>query len=1315
MHSSSTAERYKAASTRACSLDDDDHHHHHHHHHHQYHLRRTHPHRPESPPLRRTWRLQLNSDDLLSARRNMESIHGVDVSWLHHSKAPKEHDQRKQHVAATPTKTPLAHSDSDRASASPLPSPQLAHDTRKHDYFPSPVTPQTLSEPAKNATNSAPVTSSPTPPASTASAKTTSRRPGLLNRASSEKLGGGTDGRKSRSNSWISNISNKFSSSQSSTPERSGPQATLPSAAAVNGNGTPKQGAVAQVSEEAEPYIPLRPKEGSGFFSTLSRKLSAGSQVSSAPRISGKGGVCERRVLNVDPNRERCLVPEMDTSTLRKVAFCVDVEIAGGPRYKDEDEDDEDDQERRRRKKDMKMKERAEGEAMKHPEALKEEKGMEDGVTPDRQRKPLPVPRDIPNGDQIPCVTKNSSDGSPPGGKAEDQLSAERTREKKKKSEDERKERKEKRRRRAEENGSIPVELSMDADVAARMDADTIPSSLPDSQLLPNGQNGSTQLHPHAKRDRPTTDPVRIYRRCCQLRETPILKRITEQLMAPTCCAPSEPGVVHTLDLTGSRLQLADMITLGDWLAVVAVKRLLLEDADLSDEGLRCILAGLLAAKKPEPSKRKSMSPKHRENARVVAHQERSGVIEKLHMKNNPRITRAGWKHISLFLYMCRSLKAIDLSMIQFPTTLPPGTPGPSLKSPQQDSRCSGQETEAAETFFKCLSQRLGGDKLEELILSECGLKASQIRKVVDGAIVCGVNRLGLAGTQLDDEGLDAVLHYLQSGVCGGLDLGGNDLRNKLGLIAEALNSRSGTPCWGLSLAACNLNTASIKPLFSALVKLQNFRFLDLSHNRDLCLNDNGTISLLRRYIGQLKFLKRLHLADVSMSPKQAIALADVLPEGPQLAHLNILENPQLTALAHAKDEANQEEACALYASYMAAVRVSNTLICVDIDVPSPENSEVVKALAKQVVAYSLRNMERFAVAEATGDIAAMTADAAASLTESHGGEQHLREIAVPDVLMHLVGHVEGNFQNHDNDDPAPDDNYIVGGTGVVKALQYVLGEKADDLRRTSVAGPPSTGTRTPRERPGSSAGLDQQQQFKAKKMSKNLLDSARKIRARLQPALAKEANTGDGMAFRRLNFLDQTLQSMIQRFEEEYPETRIAPPPPNQPPSLSSSVTEQSGPLSVSTAGTEITNISDDEDDIGRYRPAVSRHNSDVSLASRALAMEEGHLHRLGQRIRRNVVDSPASAVAPEDDSIPWKAGELQRLRAVKEKLDSISGPELKSVVENRSWDAALQEVGANLQDLRAMQEQDPQGWEQFKEAQMKARMNVAQDARRE
>lgn len=39
---------------------------------------------PNWEPLFAAWRLQLNSNNSLSVGKNMESIHGVDVGWLHH-------------------------------------------------------------------------------------------------------------------------------------------------------------------------------------------------------------------------------------------------------------------------------------------------------------------------------------------------------------------------------------------------------------------------------------------------------------------------------------------------------------------------------------------------------------------------------------------------------------------------------------------------------------------------------------------------------------------------------------------------------------------------------------------------------------------------------------------------------------------------------------------------------------------------------------------------------------------------------------------------------------------------------------------------------------------------------------------------------------------------------------------------------------------------------------------------------------------------------------------------------------------------------
>ncbi|KAF2858222.1 RNI-like protein [Piedraia hortae CBS 480.64] len=866
--------------------------------------------------------------------------------------------------------------------------------------------------------------------------------------------------------------------------------------------------------ERPEPLNSAKAKDANSFFSSLTRRKSTGS-LTHASKSNRKCGVPQRCVLNVDPNRPRHCLPELNPGSLRKVSFCVDVEVVGYARPACEGTSQENPNSEQQTVR-SKLSDRAEGETLKQSRSLTEEKEADGG----------PTSGERDNGTSDGDSGQSSPGSSPPT------ATSRRKKEKKKKLEEERKVRQENKRRMAIEQGSVPV-------IMPNPPTDGAPTSVP----LPDAPIATPADHP-------TTNPVRIYRRCCQLRETPILRRITEQLMDPRAAVASEPGVVGCLNLTRSRLQPADFVTLGDWLAVVPVKRLILEDADMGDESLRCILAGLLAAKRPEAGGRRLAVPRHRERLQPKLFTERSGVVEKLVLKNNPRISGAGWRHICLFLYMCRSIKSLDLSMNSFPETLG-----------MEHLPSSSDTHDAADIFSRCVAERPGGRRLEELLMSECGLTSGQIRKVVDGAIVCGTSRLGLAGHQIDDEGLQYVIHYIRSGVCQALDIGGNDLRGRVATIAAALPTRheSDIPFWGLGLAGCNLVASDLKQLFPAIARLPEFLFLDLSHNPELCMTDD-TITLFRQYMSHFKNLKRLHLADVNMSPRQAIALADCLPDGPRLAHLNILENPQLQGLASATSEALQEEACALYASLMAAARVSGTLICIDVDVPSNDNSEVVKALAKQVVAYSLRNLERFTVAEATG---AESTSGARMHLDAHGGKQ---DITVPDVLMHLVGHVEGA-----DIEAASSDSYIVGGTGVVKALQYVLGEKVNDLQG----------------RPSSAASPEacEEQRVKAKKVSKNLLGSARKIRQRLQPALAAET---DEISFRRLLFVDQTLQSMIQRFEQEYPETRET----------------ETWPVELGP--------DEDAEDASKRPPSMQRSGSQVSLAARAQTQEEGRSHNL-------------------------------------------------------------------------------------------------------
>ncbi|KIW03641.1 hypothetical protein, variant [Verruconis gallopava] len=1070
-------------------------------------------------------------------------------------------------------------------------------------------------------------TPTPTPPKAVPP-----KRPSLIGRASGDKATSqiSTDtakGSSPRRMSWMSKLSSNLSSSQQSPNGAKRSQATpanshtpvasaKPSAGHVNGAapGSPK--------EEAEPSPPPLHKSGKeSFFSNALRRLSSNTSIGTGRTIPN-GGLCPRRVMNIDHNRPRCLLPELDQSKLRKVAFCVDVEIAGGPRYKDDAEQGD----KRKKKKDAKLKERGEGEALKHPQAAAEEKdasGKEGGEF------------------------MGTLDDSNPEDKIKgDDEKSSKKKEKKKRNEEERKERKEQRRRKAEENGTLPVQI--------RRDSDENGVPVPPSQIP-------------RPMDRPTTDPLRIYRRCCQLRETPVLKRITEQLGNPTVCHIDSPGTVTCLDLTGSRLQFADVVTLSDWLAVVPVRKLILEDSDLTDEGIRVIMAGLLAAKTVDYFSR---FKRKGDISNAGISEEKLGVVQKLSLKNNPKIGKEGWKHISLFIYMCSSLKALDVSMITFPPSVEAAS-GP-------DGNCRPSVSDPAEIFAKACSERLGGDTLEELIMAECSLTPSAIRKIVDGVTISGLKRLGVAGNRLDKEGMSHILRYIRSGCCQGIDLGSNDLRDHMADLADALRPES--KLWALSLADCNLVPASLKPLFPAFLRLKDLRFLDLSHNHDLFSEHPSALGLLRKYLPQMTNLKRIHLMDVGMSPAQAIALAEVMPESPQLAHVNLLQNPQLSALASATDVATQEEACALYASLMMAARVSHSLISVDIDVPTSDNSEIVKALAKQVVAYCLRNMERFAAQLPEND------SGPAQVVSLENGERG--EPRIPEVLLHLIGNKNGQQEEHP-EDPAPNEDYIVGGAGVVKALSYCLSEKASELRAAST---PASGTVTPRTTSGVDIAAS-----KAKEMSKDLLDSARKIRTKLHPAMLKEAKSGDDMAYRRLLFLDNTLQGMIQRFEQEYPDCRVteeeSPVMNSVADDAASSISSHSftGPSSLGdsnlSSGTTLQGT--DSDDEGGYI-RISRRGSDISLASRAQAKEEGHVHRASQRVKSHIL--PAAGL--EDAvtmSLTDPLREPEHLKILKAKLEAMSSDEWLELLRGQGWEYAAKSTIDKAEFLKNLEQTDP------------------------
>lgn len=440
------------------------------------------------------------------------------------------------------------------------------------------------------------------------------------------------------------------------------------------------------------------------------------------------------------------------------------------------------------------------------------------------------------------------------------------------------------------------------------------------------------------------------------------------------------------------------------------------------------------------------------------------------------------------------------------------------------------------------------------------------------------------------------------------------------------------------------------------------------------------------RNLPKLENLKRIHLQDVNLSSEQAIAIVEVLPEIRNLAHINLLGNTELMTLAGARTEEAQEEACALYASLMAAARVSQSIICIDLEVPGDEAGEIVKAMAKQVVAYCLRNMEQIPESDIGATVASV-------LSESQA-DQESKPAAYSDVLVHLVGHDVMDQEDSTDNESAPDEDYVIGGTGVVKALTCCLKNRGDESQRPSgefvrdLEGEDASRPKLP------TGG-------KAKDMSKHLLAGARKIRLRIQPALRKaQANPGDEQNLRKLMFLDDTLKGIIKRFEDEFPDTRevareiAAPQQPTKP------QTEE--PLSTIPPATEdpsaVVSDGEDEREIHASGP-LSRSNSNLS---RVLAEEEGRVLRAGHRFRSGFLRQEHFDIINTIDDIGADPNHLRLLSGLAE---DIGGELLEKVREKGTIQAFKENRDLVLQSLK---DSDPEHWDRFIDSQRKARANI-------
>jgi hypothetical protein len=201
-----------------------------------------------------------------------------------------------------------------------------------------------------------------------------------------------------------------------------------------------------------------------------------------------------------------------------------------------------------------------------------------------------------------------------------------------------------------------------------------------------------------------------------------------------------------------------------------------------------------------------------------------------------------------------------------------------------------------------------------------------------------------------------------------------------------------------------------------------------------------------------------------------------------------------------------------------------------------------------------------------------------------------------------------------------------------------------------------------------------------------------------------------------KLLFLDQTLQGMIQRFEDEYPETRL--PVSFSDASSYGSVPSSSPPIStVPTLDSSITDVASQEySDEEEPMYLNSRHNSDVSLASRHMSQEEGRLHRFGHRVRTGLLNPsrPTSAQGDHESSNPaFLSGSMddhglpEHLRSLREYFMNYSGDQMRHMIEGVGWEKAFDSIVENAEELRNLERDDPAAFKVFREAQIAALKN--------
>jgi hypothetical protein len=199
--------------------------------------------------------------------------------------------------------------------------------------------------------------------------------------------------------------------------------------------------------------------------------------------------------------------------------------------------------------------------------------------------------------------------------------------------------------------------------------------------------------------------------------------------------------------------------------------------------------------------------------------------------------------------------------------------------------------------------------------------------------------------------------------------------------------------------------------------------------------------------------------------------------------------------------------------------------------------------------------------------------------------------------------------------------------------------------------------------------------------------------------------------------FLSSTLNGIIKRFEDEFPDTRVSGVSADGAIDLPKDDDEKPIPIihldptnPADAAAATASAISDDEPPTAIRSPILSRSNSQLSLSSRALAHEEARILRAGHKFRAGVVatdpDLRSEHYALLTSGVEMVGADPNHARLLHELLEELGDEALGREVAEKGAVQVFKERREEI--LGRMRAADPVHWDRFVESQEMARANV-------